>query len=82
MACYTIISPGLFAIAASIYRSGMRRPAMLLWSLSIYFGWLLFEVMLTSTGVNTRELRAWITPIAVVIATYVLLITVQLSRKR
>lgn len=81
MISYTIIAPGLVIISASIYRCGMRRPAILLLALAIYFAWLLFEVTLTSLEINTRDLRAFATPIAVTIAVMVVAILMQLNRR-
>lgn len=78
---YTIIAPGMVIIATSIWRCGMRRPAILLLALAIYFAWLLFEVTLTSLGINTRDLRAFATPVAVTIAVMVVAILMQLNKR-
>lgn len=81
MISYTIITPSLIIIAASIYRSGMRRPAAMCLFLAMFFAWLLFEATLTSTGTNTRELRAWATPITVLIAISAVATILQLNKR-
>ena len=82
IACYGIIVVGLVKLALLARRGGYRHLAGMCISLAIFHAWLLFEAALTSSGYNTRALRALATPIVVVSAIMVVAGVVELRTYR
>lgn len=80
--CYAVIVVGLVKMALTTRRAGYRYVAGMFISMAVFHAWLLFEAALTSSGYNTRALRALATPIVVVSAIMVVAGVVELRTYR
>lgn len=77
MFCYAISAPTLLYLALALIRSHRYAQATFYLAISFLFAWFVFEAWLTSTGVNTREMRLLATPLVVVATGAIALMAAQ-----
>jgi len=79
--CYAVLVVGLVRLSSLTWANQLRHTAVLLAAMCIFFAWLVFEAVLTSSGFNTRYLRAFATPITIVEAIFVIAAAVELNNR-
>lgn len=68
IAGYVIISTVLMVNAISMFKIKSPVLGTMHLSFSLFFGWLIVEAALSSSGVDTRNLRVVATPAVIVVA--------------
>ena len=63
--CYAVAAPARLYLALAMLRNHLYSQGVFYLSISLLFGWFVFETTLASTGVSTRAYRFVATPAVV-----------------